>query len=62
MTTIDNNAKARIKELEEQIEDLTTVSLIQADRITELEAECKVKAAQIRALSNGQQVDYGVAG
>ena len=57
MSTIDNRAKARIKELEDQIDDLIVVNDLQESELIELRAENKALRGQYNMLLR----DYKVA-
>ena len=58
----DMIAAERIKELEEQLEDAYVKIDLQQETIDEQDQLLRTLKAQIRAIQNGQKVDYGLVG
>lgn len=59
--TIDVIAAKRIAELEADLEDAFVTIDLQQETINEQEELIRSMKAQIRAIQNGQKVNYGVA-
>lgn len=58
---MDQKAAERIAELEADLEDAFVTIDLQQETINEQEELIRSLKAQIRAIQNGQKVDYGVA-